>query len=214
MSGIVAPGVPREVEGGLRDWPPSLPSSLSVQPQPSGWFLPPVATKLTQSPWFLKPGKLRQPPFLHWSFVVGSGGASTTMMSPDVISTGPTGRGRAVTRGCIELNRPSECVRGSGASVVNNLDSEQCRGGEGAGLVRGDQDGCAPVDREAGHLATQVKPGDREERRSSGVLAARPAFGFDLEVRETRQRGQRRHVGCDGVLTGNLADRSRGRQHR
>jgi hypothetical protein len=26
-----------------------------------------VATKLTQSPTFLKPGKFRQPPFLHWS---------------------------------------------------------------------------------------------------------------------------------------------------
>jgi hypothetical protein len=31
---------------------------------PDDGFLPPVATKLTQSPWFLKP-KLRQPPFLH-----------------------------------------------------------------------------------------------------------------------------------------------------
>jgi len=30
-----------------------------------GGFFPLVATNLTQWPWFLKPGKLRQPPFLH-----------------------------------------------------------------------------------------------------------------------------------------------------
>ncbi len=52
-------------------------------PQPADWFLPPVATKETQSPWFLKPGKLRHPLFLHWSFAVGRGGwASVTTMSP------------------------------------------------------------------------------------------------------------------------------------
>jgi hypothetical protein len=39
--------------------------------EPVGAFLPPVATKLTQSPWLLKPGKLCQPLALHWSFVVG-----------------------------------------------------------------------------------------------------------------------------------------------
>jgi hypothetical protein len=44
--------------------------------------LPPVATKLTQSPWFLKTPKSRQPPFLHCSFEVGKGGASRTTMSP------------------------------------------------------------------------------------------------------------------------------------
>jgi hypothetical protein len=37
--------------------------------------VPPVATKLTQSPWFLnKPPQFCQPPFLHWSLLVGSGG--------------------------------------------------------------------------------------------------------------------------------------------
>jgi len=32
---------------------------------PLGGFFPPVATKLTQSPWFLNTPKLCQPPFLH-----------------------------------------------------------------------------------------------------------------------------------------------------
>src|SRR5215208_5245102 len=41
------------------------------RPQPAGGFLPPVATKLTQSPWFLKTPKVFQPPFLHWSLEVG-----------------------------------------------------------------------------------------------------------------------------------------------
>jgi hypothetical protein len=48
----------------------------------AGELLPSVATKLTQSPWFLKTSKLCQPPFLHCSVDVGSGGASTTTMSP------------------------------------------------------------------------------------------------------------------------------------
>src|SRR5215210_5534593 len=42
---------------------------------PAGRFLPPVATKLTQSPWFLKPN-CAQPPFLHCSLEVGAAGAS------------------------------------------------------------------------------------------------------------------------------------------
>src|SRR5947209_13628446 len=46
---------------------------------PAGGFLPLVATKLTQSPWFLKSGlpdasvKLFQPSFLHCVSVVGIG---------------------------------------------------------------------------------------------------------------------------------------------
>src|SRR5215207_398011 len=47
----------------------------------AGAFLPPVATKLEQSPWFLKTPKACQP-FLHCSFEVGRGGMSTTTMSP------------------------------------------------------------------------------------------------------------------------------------
>jgi hypothetical protein len=39
---------------------------------PAGEFLPPVATKLTQSPWFLKTWKSRQPPFLQPCFDAGS----------------------------------------------------------------------------------------------------------------------------------------------
>jgi hypothetical protein len=35
-----------------------------------------VATKLTQSPWFLKKPKLSQPPFLHCCFVVGKKASS------------------------------------------------------------------------------------------------------------------------------------------
>ena len=42
----------------------------------------PVATKLTQSPWFLNPGKFFQPPFLHWSLVVGTDGESTMVICP------------------------------------------------------------------------------------------------------------------------------------
>ena len=37
--------------------------------------MPLAATKLTQSPWFLNPGKFFQPPFLHWSLLVGMGWA-------------------------------------------------------------------------------------------------------------------------------------------
>ena len=39
----------------------------------AGWLRPPVATKLTQSPWFLNTPKFRQPLFMHWFFEVGSG---------------------------------------------------------------------------------------------------------------------------------------------
>ena len=39
---------------------------------PEGGFLPLLATKLTQSPWFLNTPKVFQPPFLHWSVDVGS----------------------------------------------------------------------------------------------------------------------------------------------
>ena len=39
---------------------------------PEGGFLPLVATKLTQSPWFLNTPKVFQPPFLHSSTDVGS----------------------------------------------------------------------------------------------------------------------------------------------
>jgi hypothetical protein len=41
--------------------------------------LPPVATKLTQSPWFLKDGFVNvfHPPSLHWSFEVGVAAAGT-----------------------------------------------------------------------------------------------------------------------------------------
>ena len=49
---------------------------------PAGVFVPPVATKLTQSPWFLKTPKVCQPPFLHSSFEVGSARPSTTTRSP------------------------------------------------------------------------------------------------------------------------------------
>jgi hypothetical protein len=35
---------------------PSIPPGGVTQASPAGGFLPPVATKLTQSPWFLKPG--------------------------------------------------------------------------------------------------------------------------------------------------------------
>jgi len=52
---------------------------------PAGWLRPPVATKLTQSPWFLKPGKVRQPPFVHCPLEVGSAGASVIVMLPLVI---------------------------------------------------------------------------------------------------------------------------------
>ena len=42
-------------------------------PQPLAVFLPPVATKLTQSPWSLNDGllKVAQPFFRHWFLVVG-----------------------------------------------------------------------------------------------------------------------------------------------
>src|SRR6516162_4980403 len=46
----------------------------SVSYGPLGGFLPPLATKLTQSPWFLNVvPKFFQPPFLHWALLVGSG---------------------------------------------------------------------------------------------------------------------------------------------
>jgi hypothetical protein len=51
-----------------------------------------VATKLTQPPWFSKPN-WDHPPFLHWSFEVGNGCASTTTMSP-VQTPSNTGRGK------------------------------------------------------------------------------------------------------------------------
>jgi hypothetical protein len=52
------PGIPRSWLGAL-------------QPRcyPDGGFSPFVATKLTQSPWFLKTPKVSQPPFLHSAFV-------------------------------------------------------------------------------------------------------------------------------------------------
>lgn len=37
-----------------------------------GRFRPPVAMKLTQSPWFVNGGKSDQPPFSHWLWSVGS----------------------------------------------------------------------------------------------------------------------------------------------
>ena len=40
-----------------------------------------LATKLTQSPWFLKTPKVFQPPFLHWSVDVGSVAISATKAS-------------------------------------------------------------------------------------------------------------------------------------
>ena len=46
---------------------------------PLGGFLPPVATKLTQSPWFLNPGKLCQPPFLQSLLYVGRVGCDTSV---------------------------------------------------------------------------------------------------------------------------------------
>jgi hypothetical protein len=46
----------------------------SVSYGPRGGFLPPLATKLTQSPWFLNVvPKFFQPPFMHWALLVGSG---------------------------------------------------------------------------------------------------------------------------------------------
>src|SRR5215207_6914277 len=45
----------------------------------AGLVLPLLATKLTQSPWFLKDvPKFRQPPFLHCSFLVGKAGVLCT----------------------------------------------------------------------------------------------------------------------------------------
>jgi hypothetical protein len=47
-----------------------------VSYDPLGGFLPPVATKLTQSPWFLNMlPNVCQRPFLHWSLLVGSAGS-------------------------------------------------------------------------------------------------------------------------------------------
>jgi hypothetical protein len=42
--------------------------------------LPFVATKLTQSPWFLKTPDDCQPPFMHSSKVLGSGSTDTLSM--------------------------------------------------------------------------------------------------------------------------------------
>src|SRR4051794_7449169 len=46
---------------------------------PAGGFFPLVATKLTQSPWFLKTPNVFQPPFLHCSFVAGLLGSPVTL---------------------------------------------------------------------------------------------------------------------------------------
>src|SRR5215208_117237 len=54
----------------------------------AGGVFPAVATKLTHCPWFSKPGKLFQPPFLHWSFEVGNGWASVTITEPDAATGG------------------------------------------------------------------------------------------------------------------------------
>ena len=84
-------GVPRDRVGGVAD---GLAVRLNAT---SRWlqFLPPVATKLTQPPWFLKPGKLRQPPFLHWSLEVEG-----------LARKGPRGAGfRAADR----RGRPRDC---------------------------------------------------------------------------------------------------------
>src|SRR6185295_11468182 len=48
----------------------------------AGGFLPLLATKLTQSPWFLNTPKVFQPPFLHWSLDVGSDSILATKISP------------------------------------------------------------------------------------------------------------------------------------
>ena len=44
----------------------------------TGRPFPRVATKLTQSPWFLKTPYDFQPPFLHWSAEVGAAGVNVT----------------------------------------------------------------------------------------------------------------------------------------
>ena len=47
-----------------------------------------VATKLTQSPSFLKtPPKLFQPPFWHWPIVVGNVGASAWIRPIELLRT-------------------------------------------------------------------------------------------------------------------------------
>jgi hypothetical protein len=59
---------PRRRRGLLRQF------CSSVSYGPLGGFLPPLATKLTQSPWFLNVvPKFFQPPFMHWALLVGSG---------------------------------------------------------------------------------------------------------------------------------------------
>src|SRR5689334_9773472 len=50
--------------------------------------LGPLCTNATHCPWFLKPND-EYPPFLHWSFEVGSGGACTTTTSPSVTGVSP-----------------------------------------------------------------------------------------------------------------------------
>jgi hypothetical protein len=53
--------------------------SADTRYDPEGGFLPLVATKLTQSPWFLNTPKVFQPPFLHWSVDVGSGATNSIL---------------------------------------------------------------------------------------------------------------------------------------
>ena len=57
-----------------------------------GGFLPLLATKLTQSPWFLNTPKVFQPPFLHSSIDVGSG-TPNSILATKASSAGSPRRG-------------------------------------------------------------------------------------------------------------------------
>ena len=79
----------------------------------SGEFLPPVATKLTQSPWFLNPGKLRQPPFLHWSSRWAAAGRRHDEIAAHVVSRRPCPPGRTRVRRTRQgrAGRPEKVLR-------------------------------------------------------------------------------------------------------
>ena len=67
----------------------------SYSDSPAALVYGPRLTKAMHCPWFLNCGKLRQPPFLHWSFEMKTAGASMTVMSPVKIAVfGEIGAGQ------------------------------------------------------------------------------------------------------------------------
>jgi hypothetical protein len=145
-------------------------------------------------------GKLRQPPFLHWSFVVGSARASVTVTSPATTSRGGDERGQGT--GSRIVNRLDGDGVGrvrAGRAVV--LDQEENPGG--AELVGDDHRGLVPGNTQTSHRAAKnpcagnLRASDKELHEAARSLSGRPAARLDLELPRESEFVRTRGCGAD-----------------